>query len=223
MRRAPARPGAPVLSGVVTVLASLACAAALLSAHLWRALVFLFPASVRVDAEAPADQMALPAELGAAARELEALGFEALGSHEERPPLRRPTRLYAFRHAHAPVFATLHLGAHAEARLDFLTPLSPEGFVVTAAYRRPALEWPHYRAGGLPHTPAERVYRAHLRRLEGLAPAGDFSWEGRVAAARAWVAGPGRRELRREHLQGMVWTLAAVLIVLAALLLPGRA
>jgi hypothetical protein len=203
--------------------AGLACAAALLAANLWRALLFFFPGSVQVEAEAPADQMALPPELGAAARELEALGFVAVGSHEERPRLRRPTRAYAFRHRSAPAFATLSLGADGAPRLDFLTPLAPEGFVVTAAYRRAALERPRYRSGGLPGASAARVFEAHLRRLAGLAPAGDFTWEGRVAAARAWFSGMGRHELRREHLQGVVWTLAALLIGASALLFPGRA
>jgi hypothetical protein len=204
---------------LVTVLAGLALAVALLWLNLWRAALYLFPARVRVEPEAPADQMNLPSELAPAEEQLRALGFHALGTHEEKPPLRRATLSYDYAHPGERVFATLHLGSDGTPRLYFLTPLEPEGFVVTADYRRPALDIPgRYRSGGLEDAPPERIFRAHLRRLEGLTPAGNFSWEGRVEAGRSWYRGLGQVEIRRQNLPGLLWTVAALAIVASAFL-----
>jgi hypothetical protein len=204
---------------LVTVLAGLSLAVALVWLNLWRAALYLFPARVRVEPEAPADQMNLPSELAPAAEQLRALGFHALGTHEEKLPLRRATLFYDYAHPGERVFATLHLGADGTPRLYFLTPLEPEGFVVTADYRRPALDIPgRYRSGGLEDAPPERIFRAHLRRLEGLTPTGNFSWEGRVEAGRSWYRGLGQVEIRRQNLPGLLWTVAALAIVASAFL-----
>ncbi|XXF76727.1 hypothetical protein P2318_27270 [Myxococcaceae bacterium GXIMD 01537] len=211
-----------LLAELGTALAGLVLALMLLRLNLWRALLFLAPGSVRVEAEAPADQMDLPRELGALAAQLQALGFTPLGSHEEAPRLHPATRSYDFARPAERVFATLHLGRHDVPCLYFLTPLAPEGFVITADYKRPALELPRYRSGGLEDVSAERLYRAHLRRLEGLSPAGDFTWEGRVEAGRAWYRGLGQKEIRRQNLPGLLWTVAALAIVASAFV-GGRA
>jgi hypothetical protein len=204
---------------LVTALAGLALATTLLALNLWRAALYLFPSRVRVEPEAPADQMNLPSELAPAEEQLRALGFHALGNHEEKPPLKRATLSYDYAHPGERVFATLHLGSDGTPRLYFLTPLEPEGFVVTADYRRPALDIPgRYRSGGLEEAPPERVFRAHLRRLEGLTPTGDFTWEGRVEAGRSWYRGLGQREIRRQNLPGLLWTVAALAIVASAFL-----
>lgn len=208
-----------VLVHLVTALAGLALATALLALNLWRAALYLFPARVRVEPEAPADQMNLPSELLPAEEQLRALGFHALGNHEEKPPLGRATLSYDYANPAERVFATLHLGSDGSPRLYLLTPLEPEGFVVTADYRRPALDIPgRYRSGSLEQAPAERIFRAHLRRLEGLTPTGDFSWEGRVEAGRSWYRGLGQREIRRQNLPGLLWTVAALAIVASAFL-----
>ena len=212
-----------VLAQLATALAGLALAVMLLVLNSWRALLFLFPARVRVEPEAPGDQMALPAELTGLAVQLEALGFHPLGSHEEKPPLAKATRSYNFAHPAERVFATLHLSPKGAPRLYLLTPLAPEGFVITADYRRAAVELPgRYLAGGLEGAPPERLLRAHLKRLEGLSPAGDFTWEGRVEAGRSWYRGLGQKELRRQNLPGLLWTVAALAIVISAFL-GGRA
>jgi len=204
---------------LITALAGLALATALLALNLWRAALYLFPARVRVEPEAPADQMNLPAELAPAEEQLRALGFHALGNHEEKPLLRRATLSYDYAHPGERVFATLYLGSDGTPRLYFLTPLAPEGFVVTADYRRPALDIPgRYRSGGLEEAPPERVFRAHLRRLEGLTPTGEFTWEGRVEAGRSWYRGLGQVEIRRQNLPGLLWTVAALAIVASAFL-----
>lgn len=184
--------------------------------NLGRTWLFLFPGSVQVEADSPAEHMALPPELAPLAHQLQALGFVPLGSHEERPRLRPPLCAYAFAHPHQPVFATLYPGPP---RLELLTPLAPEGFVITANWRRPALERPgRYRSGGLADASPERLLRAHLRRLRGLTPGGDFSWEARVSAAQAWYQGLGRGEVRQQNLPGLLWTATALAIFATALL-----
>jgi hypothetical protein len=208
-----------VLVHLATMLAGLGLAVMLFVLNLWRAVLFLFPAHVRVEPDAPADQMNLPTGLAPAEEQLRALGFHPLGSHEEKPPLRRATLSYDYAHPGERVFATLHLGSDGSPRLYFLTPLEPEGFVVTAGYRRPALDIPgRYRSGGLEEASPERIFRAHLRRLEGLTPTGDFTWEGRVEAGRSWYRGLGQMEIRRQNLPGLLWTVAALAIVASAFL-----
>jgi hypothetical protein len=208
-----------VLTQLGVAVAGLVLAVVLLAMNLWRAVLFLFPSSVRVEPEAPADQMDLPLELGPVATGLQALGFVPLGSHEEKPRLQRATRSYDWAHPGERVFATAYLGSDGAPRLYLLTPLAPEGFVITSGYRRPALELPgRYRSGSLEDASPERLLRAHLRRLEGLTPAGDFTWEGRVQAGRSWYQGLGRKEIRRQNLQGLLWTAMALAIVASAFL-----
>jgi hypothetical protein len=207
-----------VLAELATALVGLALAVMLLKLNLWRAVLYLAPASVRVDTDAPADQMDLPPELAPLAGQLKALGFTALGSHEEKPRLHPATRSYDFARPAERVFATLHLGQDDTPRLYFLTPLAPEGFVITAGYKRPALELPGYRSGGLEEASPERLYRAHLKRLEGLTPAGAFTWEGRVDAGRSWYRGLGQKEIRKQNLPGLLWTVAALAILASAFL-----
>jgi hypothetical protein len=208
-----------VFGELATVLAGLMLAVTLLTLNFWRAVLVLFPASVRVEPEAPADQMDLPEACAALAAQLKALGFVPLGSHEEKPRLHRATLSYDFAHPGEHVFATLHLGPSEQPRLYFLTPLAPEGFVITAGYRRAALDIPgRYRSGGLEDAAPDRLFRAHLKRLEGLTPTGDFTWEGRVAAGRSWYRGLGQKEIRRQNLPGLLWTVAALAIVASAFL-----
>ncbi|RKH08525.1 hypothetical protein D7V97_19270 [Corallococcus sp. CA053C] len=216
-----------VLGQLGVVLGGLALAAVLLRLNFWRALLFLFPGTVRIEPEAPADQMDLPDALAPLAGQLQALGFTPLGSHEEKPLLQRATRSYDWAHPGERVFATLHLGADDLPRLYLLTPLamggpgsSGDGFVVTASYRRPALDLPGYRSGSLDDASPERLLRAHVRRLEGLGPVAvsNFTWEGRVQAGRAWYQGLGRKEIRRQNLQGLLWTAIALAIVASSFL-----
>ncbi|RKH64240.1 hypothetical protein [Corallococcus llansteffanensis] len=209
-----------VLGQLGVVVAGLVLAVVLLRLNFWRALLFLFPGTVRIEPEAPADQMDLPDALAPLAGQLQALGFTPLGSHEEKPLLQRATRSYDWAHPGERVFATLHLGVDGLPRLYLLTPLAPGGFVVTASYRRPALDLPGYRSGSLEDASPERLLRAHVRRLEGLGPvaASDFTWDGRVQAGRAWYQGLGRKEIRRQNLQGLLWTAIALAIVASSFL-----
>lgn len=209
-----------VLGQLGVAVAGLVLAGVLLALNFWRALLFLLPHTVRVEPEAPADQMDLPDALAPLAAQLQALGFTPLGSHEEKPLLQKATRSYDWAHLGERVFATLHLGNGEGPRLYLLTPLASGGFVVTASYRRPALDLPGYRSGSLEDASPERLLRAHVRRLDGWEPAGPeaFSWEGRVQAGRAWYQGLGRKEIRRQNLQGLLWTAIALAIVASAFL-----
>jgi hypothetical protein len=212
-----------VLAQLATTLAGLGFAVTLLMLNFWRAILFLLPARVRVEPDAPGDRMSLPMELVPVAGQLQALGFIPLGSHEEKPLFRRTSLSYDYAHPGERVFATLHLNAKGGARLYYLTPLASEGFVITADYRRPALDIPgRYRSGGLEEATPERLLRAHLKCLEGLNPTGNFTWEGRVEAGRSWYRGLGQKEIRRQNLTGLVWTVAA-LVIIASVFLRGHA
>jgi hypothetical protein len=197
---------------------ALAAAGWLLHRNLWRAVLVLWPTSLVTDADAPADQVRLPEPLGPLAADLERLGFVLLGSRTERPKLTRPTLTYDYAHRAEKVFATLYEGRGGRPRLYLTTPLAASGFVITANRRRAARQVPgHYLSGGLEDASAERLYHAHLRRLEGLTAQGEFTLEGRVAAARAWQAGPGRGEIRLHNVQGLLWTLGTLGMLAAAL------
>lgn len=184
---------------------------------LWRAWLFLRPDSIRIETDEPPDKMNLPVALEQLSEELGALGFKPLGSHWEKPAFTKETMSYDYVNADKRVFATLYEGRDGGARMYLLTPIKcPDGatgFVVTGNYRRPAREVSRcYYSGGLENYAAERVVKAHLRRLdnEKLEPTGDYSAEGRLAAGRAWFKGFGRTEIRAQNLHGLLWSVSAV-------------
>lgn len=196
--------GGCVLAGVV------------LYRNFWRALLCVAPSTLSVESEDPPDRIQLPVELRSIAAELMALDFAPIGSRREKPKFAPATIAYDYANAKDRVFATLNVGRDGRPRLYFLTPVANGGFVITANYRRPAREVRgRYLAGSLDDFPPERVYKAHLRRIESLPASGEYTQEGRLEAAKAWVAGPGRGELRQQNLAALVWT-AGTLGILAA-------
>ncbi len=208
---------------LLIALAMLGMAGRLLFLNFWRAVLFFFPDSVRVRAVASADQMELPLELGPLVGQLRALGFAPLGAHEEKPRFRRGTRAYDFVHPTERAFATLHFAANGKPRLYFITPLAPEGFVLTFGYPRPGFEVPgRYRSEGFAEASAEGLLRLHRERLQGLVPTEDFSQDARLRAGQAWYRGPGQKEIRRQNLQGVLWTVVALAIVASLFLGGGR-
>jgi hypothetical protein len=208
-----------VLVELFLVLAVLAMAVKLLLLNAWRALLVISPERLRLVPDAPGDRMDLPPSLEAPAAKLRALGFLPLGVHLEAFPLRKRLRSYDFVHPGERVFATLYSSAGKEARLYLLTPLAPRGAVLTADHARPRLDPPgDYQAVGLPQCPPELLLRAHRTRVGGLRPAEDFSWEGRLQAGRDWYQGPGTREIRRQNLPGLLWTLIALAIIVSLFL-----
>jgi hypothetical protein len=193
-------------------------AAVILRLNLWRALLFLRPSKVDVEQDSPADQMKLPESLNAAASELRGLGFEPLGSRYEKAAISPAFISFDYACAREHAYATLYPSRFGAARLYFLTPVEGGGFVLTANFRRPSRKsGSSYLAGGLPNVPADRLLKAHQKRLEGLKPTESYSAQARLEAARAWLDGPGRGEIRQQNLNGLVSAgLAGVLFVMAA-------
>lgn len=198
----------------------LVCAAAalILRWNLWRAILWLKPDVTRVEADAPADQVQLPTGLAAAEEHLFALGFTRLGTHLEKSPLSRGRLAYDYAHAGEKAFATLFTSPRGEPRLFFLTPTANEGFVITADHRRPAHEVPgRYLSGGLDETSAERIFKAHQRRVQTVGePQVTPTLEARVEAGKAWYRGFGQREVRQQNGLGLLWSLGSLGMVGAA-------
>lgn len=207
-------PGNPLYIGLAVI-----AALVILRLHLWRALIFLKPSSVRVEADAPADNVTVPGALEPAWDHLRAEGFTLLGTHLEEARFAPAVTMYDAVHAEKRVFASLSIAKEGGAQLVLLTPTAAGGFVLTANYRRPAREVPgRYSSGGIEGAAPERLVKAHLRRTEGLATPNDgWTLDGRVAAARAWYLGAGKTELRQQHAVGLLWTLFAIGMVGAAI------
>ncbi|MBS1150594.1 MAG: hypothetical protein H6Q89_2292 [Myxococcaceae bacterium] len=193
--------------------------AVVMRGNLWRAWLCLHPTSIAIEADAPAGQIKLPKELERADAELRALGFVSLGSHVEQPRFGPEMLSYDYAHPGDQCFATLYVSTNGEAKLYFLTPTERGGFVITANHRRPAREIKgHYLSGALESLPAPRVFTAHLRRVSEVGtPEGEFTQAGRIAAAKAWFAGPGKLEVRQQNALGLLWTVGTVGMVAAAI------
>lgn len=192
----------------------------LLRKNLWRAGVWLFPASVRVEDDAPATaKLTPPQPLEALVKTLEAVGFRFIGTHLEQPRLAAATLSFDYASAEGRAFASVFLSENEEPRAELLTPLEGGGFVRTANYRRTAIEETGYFSGYLENIPLERVIHAHQRTVSSIGtPIDKWDTEARLAAARAWYQSPAaQRELRRQHQSGLIWTFGAV--VSAALVL----
>jgi hypothetical protein len=201
------------------VLAAAAAAVLVLRFMLWRALLVFAPSSVRVEPEDPPGQARMPAPLARVAAQLDALGFAPLGTHSERPPLGPITLCFDFARPADRTFATGWVMRDGAPRLYFLSVLAGGGFVITANYRRPARTvHGQYLSGGLEDVSPERVLKAHLRLLDGRALSGELSLDGRVGAARAWYAGPGRAEVRQQNFPGLLWSVGTLGMVAAAIL-----
>lgn len=190
----------------------------LLRFHLWRAVVFLRPESVRVDADTPDGSVLVPGALEPTWDALKALGFAPLGSHLEHARFSPAVTMYDAVHEAKGVFASVFEGKDGRARLVLLSPLDG-GFVLTANYRRPAREVPgRYASGGIEGATVERLVNAHARRLAALGAArGPWTLDARIDAARNWYRGSGKAELRQQHAVGLLWTLGALGMVGAAI------
>ena len=184
---------------------------------LWRAILFVRPDSLRIEADEPPRKWdgkewgLLPLALRGAAAELQSLGFVPLGTHVEKPLLGPGRTCFDFVSAEHKAHATLFEGPDGEPRVNLLSTLEGGGYVVSAGYRRPAMEIPgRYLSGYIENASAERVARAHLRRAEGLPAVLDETLEGRVEAQRAWYVGWGKSEVRQRNARGLLWTLGTL-------------
>ena len=203
----------------------LAAAIYLLRTSLWRSILVFRPTSLRIDAEEPAGHEKLPDTLRGYDTELRQLGFQSIGTHSERPWLGPVTTCFDYARPEDHTFATIFQGWRGTPRVYFLTLLADRpdaeqtsGYVISANYRRPAKELPGYITGWLEDVAPQRLYRAHLRRIEGMTCGGVFTQESRVAVARAFQEGPGRLEARQQHIQGLLWTLGSLGMVAAAII-----
>jgi hypothetical protein len=191
----------------------------LLRFQAFRAVLCVWPQSVKVEAETPADVTEVPGELEDTWGELKKLGFVLLGAHSEKVPLAFSTRWFLdARHPQHPVIASMSVSSDGHDQLVFLTQ-SQRGFVITANYRRLSTEVPGaYLAGGLEGAAPERLLKAHLRRVPEIGtPRVLETLEDRVVAAREWFSKSGKPELRQQHAVGLLWTLGALGMVGAAL------
>ncbi|MGA9521142.1 MAG: hypothetical protein WBV82_06745 [Myxococcaceae bacterium] len=200
-------------------LIAIALGYAVLRFMLWRAILTVSPTSLGIEADEPPGREKLPDELKGAAAELKQLGFTSIGSHLELPRLGPALTCFDFAREEERTFATLFLDRDGVPRAYFLSRIAPEGFVISANYRRAARNEPgRYLSGGLEDVATDRVYKAHARLLAGLPlqPAADQ--EARIAAAREWLSGPGRSEIRQQNLHGLLWTVGTLGMVAAAIL-----
>jgi hypothetical protein len=195
-------------------------AAALLRTFTWRALLFLRPELVRVESETPADVTTVPGALEGEWDDLHRLGFRLIGSHLERRPLGPDLLLYSGVHPEHPVTGSVFLAPDGGKRLMLLSRSADgQGYVITTNYRLASTEVPgRYLAGGIEGASAERLLKAHLRRVVELGALDRVdTLEKRVDAARAWYRGAGKPELRQQHAVALLWTLGALGMVGAAL------
>src|SRR6218665_1330034 len=156
------------------------------------------------------------------AQQLQALGFVPLGAHVQKSRFQRGTRSHDFAHPGEHAFATLYLSALGAPRLYLLTPLAGGGAVLTEGAPSSArVLFGFVRAGEASPVPPEVLLGTHRERLRGLVPGADFTPHGRLLAGRAWFQGPGQREIRRQSLPGLLWTLVALAMV-AFLFVGGR-
>lgn len=199
-------------------------------ANLWRALLFLTPRAVAVDVEDGTPDAPVPGWLEPTAELLRGLGFVSLGTFTERFRL-GPTRTsWAFVH---PEHRTWALVADSPlvrrgvsplvppepridregpaARVTFFT-TSGSAFLLSSNFRRPGADVAgRHLAGGLPGAMADRLFRAHLRRIPEIgAGRAGASLDELLALVRDWHHGVGRAELRRQHAVGLLWTVGGL-------------
>ena len=193
--------------------------AVVMRGNLWRAWLCLRPTSILIEVDAPADQVKLPRVLERSDGELQAIGFVSLGSHLEHPRFGPQMVSYDYVHVAEKCFATLYLGTTGTPRIYFFTPTVGGGFVITANHRRPAREIKgRYLSGTLEALPAARVFTAHVRRVAEVGePEGELTQSARIAAAKAWFAGPGNIEVRQQNALGLLWSVGTVGMVVAAI------
>lgn len=191
----------------------------------WRnlpgALIFLRPGWIRCEIAGGRESVPFATRgqaMGEMSAELEELGFEPLGVLVEKRPLRRGRREVIFANPDARAMAVVAEVGN-EAWLHYVTRFDDGATVITADYRWPSVEEPGYLAGGLPGAGPQEVLLTHKRRVqrfldEGRALDERYTLEARAEACSAYYdRGPGRREVRRREIKGMMFTTAALIVV----------
>lgn len=185
---------------------------------LWRAVLFMWPQSLQLETDEPAEGVRLPDTLAAAQNELLQLGFERLGSHVEKAWLMPSRTFFDYVHRAEGLYASLVEGV-SSSKVSFWSENATGALVVTGNYPRLALEIPRqYLSGALEEASVSRVFRAHLALMKTQqARSEEMTQEARLALAQRWLKGPGRRELRWKHVRGWLWSLASLGMLLKTL------
>jgi hypothetical protein len=206
-------------------------AAYVLSRSVPAALLFLFPKLLRQRWEPDAPEAEDPEPVRKLTPQLTALGFRRLGVRDEIWPLGAATRSFDWSHPTERIYASVYLVDRKRTRLYFFTPYDGGAAVLTADHQRPgAVEDGYYLAGGLKNVSPEQLLAAHRRQMvameeTGRERVGQGSPDDRIATARGWMLGAGKREMRARHvvmvlLAGLsLFALVSTLSTLPALLL----
>jgi hypothetical protein len=185
-----------------------------------RALLFAFP-SVRIWGEPGAGpRSARRLRVGA---RLEELGFTPLGIQHQRGAMGAfALEADAYAAEERRTFADVVEGRRGDAPgVLFFTPFEGGAAVLTAGFPRRAIATERVQAGGIPDAPLEAVLAAHEVAVERFAarhgpPAVVADLEARLAAARTWSQGEGRREMRRAHAPGFAIMLFGLVLFASA-------
>jgi hypothetical protein len=224
-------PMLPLDSAALVPLATLAIGVVLVWANLWRALVFVWPGAISFEIDDGTPEVPVPGWLEPTHEALLALGFAPVGTFLEHRRLGPGRTTWAYVNPAQQLFSFVSDSTLVRARRSLVTPPAPrlerEGpaarvtfvsttgpghYLVSSNFRRPGASEPGvHLCAGLPGVGADRLFRAHQRRVGELgAPAGDFSLEGALALWQDWHQTVGRAELRRQHGVGLLWTLGGL-------------
>lgn len=197
----------PEVNHPVAVLAAVLAGVGLIVTQAWRAVLCVWPRSLRVHAEEPADVMVVPGVLEETWSALLGLRFRPVGTHSEHPVLRRTSVVYDALLDEQHTWASVD-SVEGRVRLTFFT-RTETGFVLTTNQRRAARERGGVFIGALEGATPERLLKAHLRRVQSAVASGT-TVEERVALAREWLAGAGAWDVRMTHVIGLLWTLGGL-------------
>ncbi|HWV37523.1 MAG TPA: hypothetical protein VN033_03495 [Vulgatibacter sp.] len=201
------------------VLGFFALIAFLLYRNLPGALAFAWPGWVRLRAAGgPDDVVARGPAMRDMLGQLEALGFERKGVVIERRPLARAARDLVLASPDARCFATVRQVRN-EAWLSLVTHFSDGAAVITADFHWPSVDEADYLAGGLPGNGPAELVNAHRRRVQRFVDEGRpldarFDLEAlEEAGSRFYAKGPGKRELRRKEIRGVIFAGGALIFM----------
>ena len=191
---------------------------AVLIIYLPGGLLWLMPGAIRHQA-LPADEFPAaedPEPVRTTAPVLEALGFERLGVRSEKPPLGKPLRSYDWVNRAQRCYASAYMVDRRTRRLYFFTPYDGGAAVLTADHRRPGADLHgYYLAGGLDRATPEELWTAHRRQMAAMDETGREriamgTLPDRMACARAWFLGAGKREVRARQRTAAVMSVCGV-------------
>ena len=193
-------------------LAIVVAGAVLVWANLWRTLIFVTPSATTLEIEDGSPDAPVPGWLEETHTTLRGLGFAPVGSWLELRRLGPARTSWGYVNEAQRVFAIVADSPLVRVRRTPLTPPEPRlerdgpaarvtfvtvsaasGFLLSSNFRRPGATIPHrHLCAGLPNASAERLFRAHLRRVEELGvPAGTFK-----AYKLVWTNNSGEMETR---------------------------